>query len=112
MVMRRRTLVSPPRTFDGVASRVDGTRPSLGGSHDNHGPPWLGNGFTGSCRSLNLFDLLKSPLHGSGHVVVDADIVLVVRAALGQRSVLDNSDLVTVTSEQAGELDVRSEPDM
>jgi hypothetical protein len=99
--------VSPPRTFDGVASRVNGTRPSLGGSHDDHRPPWLSDGFAGSCSSLDLLDLLKSPLHGSGHVIVDADVVLVVRAALGESSVLDDSDLVTVTSKQAGELDVR-----
>jgi len=99
-------LVSPPTTFNGVTGRVDWSGPTLGSSHDNHGPPGLGDGFTGSCGGLDLLDLFQSPLHGCGHVVVDVDVVLIVGTTLGQCSVLDNSDLVTVTGEQAGKLQV------
>jgi hypothetical protein len=83
---------------------VDGSGPSLGGSHDNHGPPGLGDGFTGSRGGLDLLDLFQGPLHRCSHVVVDGDVLLIVGAILGQSSVLDNSNLVSVTSEQAGEL--------
>ena len=99
-------LVSPPTAFNGVTGRVDWSGPSLGSSHDNHGPPGLGDGFTGSCGGLDLLDLFQSPFHGCGHVVVDVDVVLIVGTTLGKGSVLDNSDLVTVTSEQAGKLQV------
>jgi hypothetical protein len=99
-------LVSPPTSFNGVTGRVDWSGPSLGSSHDNHGPPGLGDGFTGSSGGLDLLDLFQSPLHGCGHVVVDVDVVLIIGTSLGKGSVLDNSDLVTVTSEQAGKLQV------
>lgn len=98
-----------PRAFDGVASRVNGSGPSLGGSHDDHGPSGLGDGFSRSRGGLDLFNLFESPLHGYSHVVVDVDIMLVIRTALGESSVLDDSNLVAVAGEQAGELKVRYE---
>jgi hypothetical protein len=48
---------------------------------------------------LDLLDLFQGPLHGCSHVVVDGDVLLIVGAILGQSSVLDNSNLVSVTSE-------------
>ena len=101
--------MSPPAAFDGITGRVDWTRPSLGSSHDDHGPPGLGDGFTRSSGGLNLLDLLESPFHGCGHVVVDIDVVFVIRTTLGKCSVLDDSDLVSITGEEAGKL-VVSDP--
>ena len=90
--------MSPPAAFNGVTGRVDWTGPTLGSSHDDHGPPGLGDGFTRSSCGLDLFDLLKSPFHRCGHVVVDVNVVVIIRATLGECSVLDDSDLVSVTS--------------
>lgn len=76
-------LMSPPTSFNGVAGRVNWSGPSLGSTHDNHWPPRLGDGFTGSCCGLDLFDLFESPFHRSGHIVVDVDVVFIVRSTLG-----------------------------
>lgn len=96
--------MSPPAAFDGVTSRVHGTRPTLRRPHDDHRPSGLGDGLAGPGGLLNLADLLDCPLHRSGHVVVDADIVLVVGPLFGQGSVLDDPDLIPVSSEEASEL--------
>jgi hypothetical protein len=99
-------LMSPPTAFNGVTGRVNWSGPTLGSSHDNHGPPGLGDGFAGSCGGLNLLDLFQGPFHGCSHIVVDVDVVFIVGTTLGKGSVLDDSDLVTVTSEQAGKLQI------
>ncbi len=52
-----------PGTFNLGSVDGLGTGPTLGGTHDNHRPSRLSDGFSATCGLLDLSDLSEGPFH-------------------------------------------------